>query len=1323
MWMAKSRLRAFLFFIFNCGIFFSYGILLAQPGRTAQAVLTGVLTNAQTGSPVVGAKILVAGHLTYSVAGGYYILNIDTAGTFIVHITKAGFDAYASNPVPFQPGTTVTMPVPLFETLNSPVEPAVSLDTAQQLVHVTWGPPVGNYELIYDDGLQDNFTIWALQGNLNALRITPLAYPASVSGGSVNIGQPANYPAGSNPFVPFQIKLLDASGPGGSPGNLIAGPFEVVPANFGWVEFLFPAPVPITSGSFYMVMVQGGNAPNAAGLAVDESSTRLRSYSRFVTGGAQWLPAQGNFMIRAVMTGMGGPVSLTDLPEVFLNYKVWRLRQGEEQNPAIWTQLTTTENLAMTDSSWSSLPCGPYRWGIKAGYTGNRWSPAAFSNVLGKCWTVPMVLHLQFTCPATTPRGSFVQMENLAYHDTLYSAIADSSGYVTFPTVWKGYYQIFVKKFGYIDFYENHSADHADTVDLMILQKKAPPENLVVEETALSACWDVPGYKELLFNENWSGGNFFTQGWTLSGGQNWRISTSMGNPKPSAMFGWDPPVANYEQSLISRPIEGEYSPILTLSYDIFLDNFSSSVTDQLAVEVKYDGNWHTIKIWNNLGGNIPWTHDALDISQFSDKTIQIRFRSFGVDSYQINGWYIDNISILASESPGVLIPCIFGYNFYLDDVLIASVPDTTYTIPGEDVKYDSSYNACVVAIYASGYSEAACDSFSSRFLWPPNNVAGTIIGNNVLLNWQKPRMPDDSGNFVTPPGLIGYHIFKNDALLAYLPFPDSLSFSDPALEPGTYSYLVNARYDLTSYGFPGQQANSVFAGPALVEVSYGLPLPFYEPWDQGSFSYQGWSFSPGQGNWTLSVNEGNPAPSALFSGTPAETDYDYSLESPVLNASTLACAEIWLDFDLLLQDQLANGTEKLMTEIYYNGFWHRKATWKNRGSFGWTSVHVNISSARGKAFRIRFRTSGLNSENFQQWNVDNVEVYAVCLPPVNLQGTSAGNEIQLQWNPPQCNGGGIILNEGFENPEFPPANWMQVVHNTAATWSHTDYTSPEGVHTGNYSAGISWDYNPQDEWIIVRNVMVTGNLTFWSMAYQGSVNGDHYFVKVSTDNQVTWETLFDLSSLPPFSGGYNQWQMPYSVDLSAYIGETVDIAWHAWDGNGQGCWYYWAIDDCSVGGKMLQISMNPPLYDIYRQDPGASDFVVVNQVPESDTSYIDPGLPDGMYNYFVQVVNSACSLTIPSDTITVDVITSMDEPSKSRMNVFPNPAQNLVTLKSDRPVDHILMRNMLGITVLESNANGLFETNLRLERVPPGQYVLQVFTGKGTREFLISVVK
>ena len=30
---------------------------------------------------------------------------------------------------------------------------------------------------------------------------------------------------------------------------------------------------------------------------------------------------------------------------------------------------------------------------------------------------------------------------------------------------------------------------------------------------------------------------------------------------------------NYEQSLTSRPIPGEHSPILTCNYDIFLDNF------------------------------------------------------------------------------------------------------------------------------------------------------------------------------------------------------------------------------------------------------------------------------------------------------------------------------------------------------------------------------------------------------------------------------------------------------------------------------------------------------------------------------------------------------------------------------------------------------------------------------------------------------------------------------------------------------------------------------------------------------------------------------
>jgi len=1286
-------------------------------------ILTGIVTNALTGSPITGAKVIVNSSVGYSLGNGIYTIVIDSVGTFPILCSKPGFDTIVTAPVTFHNGVTVTRNFSLQESLNPTASVNAVLDSAGHVVHISFLLPKGPYELTYDDGIQDDFTVWAIQGNMNAVRFTPVGYPALLTGGSVHIGNPGNYSPGSTPLVPFQIRIFDATGTNNSPGNLIAGPFDVIPTALGWVEFQLSSPVTIGSGSFYIVMVQGGSAPNASGVAIDQTNPQFRSYSRFITGGMPWMPAQGNFMMRAVVTGPGGPLNLTDFPEEITGYELFRLRQGEELNPAVWNPIGYSTTQYFDDWSWPALPCGPYRWGVKAIYSGSRRSPATFSNVIGKCWTVPITLHVNLTCAASTPNSAYIQMKNMVYPDTLYSTILDSSGFVTFPGVWKGLYEIHVKKFGYLDFYQSYSVDITDTIELTILQKKSPPSNLVINERSLFSVWDVPYYHQLLFNEDWNSSDFLTQGWSLEGNHNWKISTSMGNPAPSALFSWNPPVVNYEQSLVSKEIPGEYSPILTLSYELYLDNFSASALNQMAVEVKYESEWHTLKIWDNTGGNIPWTHDEIDISQFSDQTIRIRFRAFGEDSYQINGWYIDNIFVLASESAHMLAPCIFGYNFYLDGALVASVSENNFSIPGEFVKYDSTYNACVAAIYGSGYSEAVCDSFTSHFLWPPANITGTKIGNGAFLTWEKPQMPTDTGTFITPPGLLGYNIIRNDSLIYFLPFPDSLSFNDLALEPGTYSYFVSAKYDLTAYGFPGQQDNSSAAGPALVEISYGLPLPFFEPWDQGTFTFHDWRFTSEPGNWYLPLNEGNPPPSAKFSGLPMMTGYSYSLESTVLDASSLGCAKIWFDFDIRLQDISANNNEELSAEIFYNGNWHRKATWKNNGSFGWMPAHIEISSVKGKGFRIRFHAAGLNSSDILCWNIDNINIYAVCLPASNLTGEPLGNDIQLRWSPPWCNEGGIILNEGFENPEFPPSHWTQVIHNTGATWSHTDYASPVGVHTGNYSAGITWNYNLQDEWIIAHGIFVNGNLQFWSMAYQGSTHGDHYYVKVSTDNGMTWEILFDLSSLSTYSGGYNQWQEPYTIDLSAYLGEVIDIAWQAYDGNGQGCWYYWAIDDCSVGDKKLELFSSETMYNVYRKDPGDTSFFVVNPQPISDTSYLDNSIPSsGLYNYFVQVVNEACSQTVPSDTINIDIITSINDPESKNIKVFPNPAVDYIQIISNVPIYKLLLINTSGQIIKCTDVSSQYNFPWQLDKVPSGIYILKIFNKETIQECLISII-
>ncbi len=1281
-----------------------------------QAILSGTITNAITGVPVIGAKITVNNQMVWSVFGGFYSMQVNPVGTFPVKYQKSGFDTYTSSPVTFQSGVPVVMNITLWENLNAPSIVTSILDTSLQIVYINWELPHGNYELLYDDGIQENFTVWGLQGNMNAVRFTPVAYPAKVTGGLVHIGTEANYSAGSNPFIPFQMAVYDAGGPQGMPGNQIAGPFDVIPTKFGWNEFTFPAPVSLSGGNFYLVMIQGGNPPNSAGLAVDNTVTQLRSVSRFITGASAWIPADGNFMIRALLHGPGGPVDGDTLSESILLYQIWRLRQGEEQNPTVWTNLGSTPDLFQQDQSWFNLPCGPYRWAVKAAYSDNRVSPAKFSNILGKCWTYSVTIDVNLTCEVANKKGAFIQLKNLVYPDTVYTFTVDTSGQHTFPQVWRGSYQLTIRKFGYQNYTKNVNLVSDTLFPALLLQERPPPTGLEVEAKSIAAHWQAPTYKQTLFLEEWNGGSFQAQGWIVEGGTNWIVSSVIGNPAPSAMFSWSPQALNYKQTITSKSISSVYSPILTCSYDIVLDNFGTTSMNQMAVEIWNGSSWAMVKNYSNGTGSFPWTSEQIDISTYSDEDVKIRFRAYGEDSYDINGWNIDNINITASETGTGLTDCIFAYNFYLDDVLIGVTTDRKYVIPGTMVQYGQNYDACVLAVYGSGYSSKTCTQFTSEFLYPPGNFTATPIENNVYLAWLKPSTPYAT----TPPGLIGYSVFRNSVLIKTIYNPDILNHYDFGLEPGEYQYEVSARYDLTEYGFPGQFDESMRSGPVTVAINYGRDLPFFEPWDHASFAYNDWRFEPEQGNWTVDVAEGSPAPSAGFAWEPIRINYAYSLESPVLDATPYECATIWLDFDLKLEDRNSTGQEKLCVEVFYNNIWHKMTEYPNTNSFDWQPKTVDISAVAQQAFRMRFRAGGGNSSDILGWFVDNIHIYPVCLPAQNLEGELSGDDVLLTWSPPHCAGTGGELNEGFEETLFPPPGWDQAIVNASYTWQHTTANASLGAHTGNYSAGILWDYTHQDEWLIARNISVTGNLTFWSNGFQGSTYNDHYYVKISPDGGNTWDVVMDMSALPqyPSFNGYNQWETPYVIDMTLFTGQIVDIAWHAIDGDGQGLWYSWAIDDCSIGADALSL----PSYEIYRRNGTTGNFNLINPLPLTDTSYLDPDLPLGLYFYYVLAVNNVCSQSLPSDTIAVDVITSLDNPEAGRLKIFPIPARDYIRIQSEAAIKRITLFDMTGRAIMEISDCNQVEIELSVSDITSGLFLMQIFTTNSTVIQLVSII-
>ncbi|MEF8849143.1 MAG: choice-of-anchor J domain-containing protein [Candidatus Thermoplasmatota archaeon] len=157
-------------------------------------------------------------------------------------------------------------------------------------------------------------------------------------------------------------------------------------------------------------------------------------------------------------------------------------------------------------------------------------------------------------------------------------------------------------------------------------------------------------------------------------------------------------------------------------------------------------------------------------------------------------------------------------------------------------------------------------------------------------------------------------------------------------------------------------------------------------------------------------------------------------------------------------------------------------------------------------------------------------------------------------------------------------------------WSHmtTKGTTLPLIRSGNASACVWWsDGNgepeevgkDQDEWLITPKLNFSSytqiNLTFWSQYYWAAGANNSNYVKISTDNGDTWNTVTDLVNDPRWKIGgeqegwqnWNNYEKPITIDLSEYIMESsVRIAWN---------FYYpkdaaggiWTIDDVSITGK------------------------------------------------------------------------------------------------------------------------------------------------------------
>ena len=538
-----------------------------------------------------------------------------------------------------------------------------------------------------------------------------------------------------------------------------------------------------------------------------------------------------------------------------------------------------------------------------------------------------------------------------------------------------------------------------------------PVRNVYVDPLTSEAVWSVPRIDKL--SEDFEPAQFPPPAWQAeSEGEGWyRTDDGSGG-------GWtvQPRGGHYAcvndllagagndgsmDYLVTPVLELDYTGNYVLEFDSYYDSLNGQ---QAMVEYSLDGGG-TWDVFYTPSPSTDWDFISLDLSSFSGQGSDPVMFAFHADDQGLDasGWAIDDVEVFSPDRP----PMLIDYYVYVDDSLVGTTDTTRFFIEG--LTYGQDYNVCVAARYPSGLSETACDSVSSVFLIPPSCFYQADTGDMPLIVCP----PLDSTGMV-PDNLIGYNLYFDYGFYKQLP-PETTYFypfdNNPGPNaPGIYSFFISSVYDLEPYGFPGEEGESFQLLSDYVFV-FGFELEFIEDWSSElGFDNHYWEV-PGFGlNWSINNEYGNPLPCAHFSGDPSGSflflsDYSIPLTSHFMNAYSLHCGRIFLDFDIELESESSSGLEEMVIEIWNWSYqeWQSVFSYSNSDSnFNWTHKSLEITDRTlNQVFRVRFAAEGQNSSDITGWYIDNINVYRVCNPPVNLGSFWNEECMMLSWDPPE----------------------------------------------------------------------------------------------------------------------------------------------------------------------------------------------------------------------------------------------------------------------------------------------------------------------------------
>ncbi len=1371
---------------------------------------------------------------------GDYTLTVE-ASTYSLQFNLLGYQEVIYNNVVVSGGQTKIRNTQLCENANPVSNVYANPDLNCPGVTISWDLPAGPYAIIYDDNSAEDYSIWNQAGGEIAVEFTPGSYPATLTGGKIYVGD-GSFPAGGNWLgTTMEIGVLDDDGLYGLPGSVLETDTVTVD-NYGWVLFQGVFSSEISEGSFYIYYKQLHDSPNAAPIGVDgDLPIVYQSYVKQAGGSWVFSPYQ-DFMIRAELYGPTGQyanftpsrtylepaepiarddvylatshkriqagfrksgeiIPLGDKTRSLSKYNLFLVSgfdpdQGEGPESGTPTSIGSTSAISYYDNFLKSP--GFYAYAVEAEYDSGDKSSWAYSNIFS-CGLDNVVDLRASLCDSS-------QADNVEYHaigtnfpyqDIL--LMSDDSGLVVFDSLINGSYNIEVFKIGYEKVSLNDvliSTDSSLSVELY--ENTFSPRNLFVDSLTAVATWQ-PALVTALETEDFEGVQFPPEGWyqTIDLGDLswWQRSNTGYNVPPQFEDGtssWFAAGKKRESLhpgnsyLVTPYVDLRLSDSLYLTFDRYFDGTYGDVS-----RVFYSNNngldWVLLQ---ELYLAQQWINQSIDLSSISgfengNDSVVFAFSNASAGGYPAV-FCVDNVSV--HNGPAA----VTEYDVYLNDGFAGSTAPDTLTYSFSGLEYGVEYTAKVRAVYSCGISDPISFTWTSSFLYPPRNLDHDYTYNTdeVLLKWNPPlHQANYYSNYVTaisdtafiPAGLIGFNVYKNDELIGFQDYigqaEDQLVyFLDNNVDPGTFICSTSAIYDLTPYGFAGDTAESMPSNFDTVKVVWGNSMPFFEGWEQADFDFQGWETSPG--NWRISSQTGDDAPSAEFSWEPQlDTSYKRMLVSAPINADMIGIGDVFLDFDIKLDDRNAGNTEKMMIQVKKAGEtnWHGIDTLYNNGSFDFARKHYDITSkSRDNVFKIRFVASGENSFNIISWYIDNINVYRTCKPPSGLNADyfwDADDDygISLCWEAPQLPiyylhwGDGVVFSGiGLDSGG---------VFSAAARWDADMLTDYDGLFATKIMFRLA-DTGFQKVIVKIWEGPDAGILLAEKLAVSPVVPGLNTVeldvpvpINVSKELWVGYTIYSDLASFPaavdagPAISGYGDkisldgisWDnlSDFGLGYNWNIGVRLEELYQSYPRNviGEAAYGNTGSKAEFVLGPIVKRQKTAPSYsersldgfNIYSKTGEDNEYGFVGFVPyaEGQSAYCykfkaeDDVQSGKCYFYQVTSVNSSAEDQCESAPATAQdgedyayaCVTGINEAYVPIINMYPNPALNTVNIRSISNINKIVVTNFLGQLIIEIKPSQRTSVILNTTSFPNGVYLVHIDTDNGVQTKKLSIAR